>query len=106
MQGLNSKATTTELTRAAPQMKNPLRMIPIFNTSRVKQQLEKRLPARTVEKEIACSVPPNEPTSDPHSSSSIAGQTFKGVAIPIKIEDSDGNIPPASICLLYTSRCV
>ena len=97
MQGLNSKATTTELTRAAPQMKNPLRMIPIFNTSRVKQQLEKRLPARTVEKEIACSVPPNEPTSDPHSSSSIAGQTFKGVAIPIKIEDSDGNIPPASI---------
>ncbi|CAI4385569.1 ALI_HP2_G0032940.mRNA.1.CDS.1 [Saccharomyces cerevisiae] len=99
MQAAHSKGTTTELATTASRMKNPLRMIPIFNTSRVKQQLDKQLPARSAGTEISSSESPDKATPDPHSNSTIAGHTLKGVTTPIKIEDSDANVPPVSIAV-------
>lgn len=78
MQAAHSKGTTTELATTASRMKNPLKMIPIFNTSRVKQQLDKQLPARSAGTEISSSESPDKATPDPHSNSTIAGHTLKG----------------------------
>ncbi|CAI4057738.1 hypothetical protein SUVZ_02G5700 [Saccharomyces uvarum] len=95
IQASSAKETTPGLAVSAPQKKNPLRMIPIFNTSRVKQQPEKCLPI--IGKGVISSVSPDRDTPGFYSNSTSNEQALKGVTAPIKIEDGDTNILPISI---------
>ena len=92
LQASSAKETTPGL---APLKKNPLRMIPIFNTSRVKQQPEKCLPI--IEKRVISSVSPDRNTPAFYSKSTNNDQELKSVAAPVKIEDGDTNILPISV---------
>ncbi|CAI4059369.1 hypothetical protein SKDZ_04G6560 [Saccharomyces kudriavzevii ZP591] len=86
----NIRESTPGLAISVPKRKNPLRMIPIFNTSRVKHQSENRLPV--LEKEDNGSMSPEKKALGSHSNPIIAEKTLEGVATSIKIEDGNTNI--------------
>ncbi|EJS42167.1 spp41p [Saccharomyces arboricola H-6] len=85
----SAREDTPGLAVSVPQKKNALRMIPIFNTSRVKSQLEKHSP---VEKEVTSSASPGKNTF--HTNSTNKEQLPKSVAPLIKIENDDVSMHP------------
>lgn len=94
IQASSAKETTPGLAVIPPQKKNPLRMIPIFNTSRVKQQPEK---CPIIVKGVTSSVSADKNTPGFYSNTTSNEQALKSIAAPVKIEDGDSHIHPIPI---------